>query len=179
MKIYTRTGDDGGTRCADGTRVPKSDRLLEAVGTLDELNSTVGLCLSAAGGDAEIAAALAPVQAELFGVGGRLGAGEANAASPGDSALRRVERAIDAASAGLAPLRRFVLPGGCELAARLHLARTVCRRAERRVVAAADANVPADVLKYLNRLGDLLFVLARLGNLHAARAETTWDPKSP
>ena len=184
MKIYTEAGDDGYTTRADGRRVRKSDPLLEAVGTVDELSSTVGLCLVAAAHDAEVAAVLAPVQGELFAVGAHLAAGHAGAASalgPDADTIGRVERAIDDVSDRLAPLDRFVSPGGCELSARLHVARTVCRRAERRVTAAADADahVLPDVLKYLNRLGDLLFVLSRLANRHAGVADAPWNAKSP
>ena len=176
-KIYTRHGDAGSTRRRDGREVRKHDGLLAAIGTLDELSSSIGLCLAAAGDGEQIAATLATVQQELFAACAMIGAG--GAGSPGDVALGPasvdgLERAIDAASKQLPKLTGFIVPGGCELAARLHVARTVCRRAERRVVAAADegAAVPPVVLQYLNRLSDWLFTLARLANKLAGLADT-------
>lgn len=179
MKSHTAAEDEGGTRRADGQRARKSDPLLEAVGTLDELSAQIGLCLTCAEStaDEEVAAALCPVQGELFAVGAALSGAEGDPFSGG---IQRLARLTDEAAAKLPPLGRFILPGGCELSGRLHVARTVCRRAERRAVAAADAyaSVPPDVVKYLNRLGELLFVLARLANRHAGVPETKWGSKN-
>jgi cob(I)alamin adenosyltransferase len=181
MKIYTRQGDDGSTGLFDGRRVPKDDLRIEACGAVDELNSQLGLALVDC--PAELRSWLEPVQIELFELG-------ADLATPPDSRnagkVKRVaperaialETAIDHLQAELTPLKRFVLPGGTELAARLHVARTVCRRAERRVVqlAAAGPVTPA-VLIYLNRLSDLLFVCARWANRHAGRPDVEWYPE--
>jgi len=184
MKVYTRTGDDGCTNGPDGRRVGKNDPGVVAVGDVDELNSHLGLCAASAGGsDAQVSVvqALAPIQAELFAVGATLAAARGEGpfeALLDDSAVGRMEQQIDAAIDRLGQLRHFVIPCGCELACRLHVARTVCRRAERAVAAYADtAAVPAVVLRYLNRLGDLLFVLARLANRQAGVAETPWPPE--
>lgn len=179
MALYTKAGDDGDTDRGDGQRVRKSHARVVALGELDELNAHIGLCLAAcsAAGQGEVAEMLHPLQGELCAVAAVLGPGPAGgAAAPDDSAVARMERQIDAAWKELPPLEHFILPEGCEPACRLHAARTVCRRAERAVVACTDAAgpVPAGVLRYLNRLGDLLFVLARLANRHAGVDEQTW-----
>lgn len=180
MKIYTRDGDEGDTVRAGGGRVRKSDPLVEAVGTLDELNACLGLCLARVSPDsAEVAAALQPTQGELLALGAELAAVGTEAvvpAGPGADAVARMEHTIDEISARLPALDCFLLPGGGELASRLHLARTVCRRAERRTVAAADAGaeLPAAALRYLNRLGDLLFVLARRACADAGAPKAPW-----
>ena len=185
MKIYTRIGDDGCTSGLDGHRVRKNDPGVGAMGDVDELNSHLGLCAAAAGGsDAKVSLvqALAPLQAEMFAAGAMLAGARGEGPAEGlldDSAVGRMEQQIDTATDQLGQLRHFVLPCGCELACRLHVARTVCRRAERSVAAFADtAAVPAIVLRYLNRLGDLLFVLARLANLQAGVAEMPWPPEA-
>ncbi|HEX2505547.1 MAG TPA: cob(I)yrinic acid a,c-diamide adenosyltransferase [Gaiellaceae bacterium] len=179
-RIYTRGGDAGETSLGDGTRVPKTDARIEAYGTVDELNSALGLVLA---GDVEpdLRPALERIQNELFDLG-------ADLSVPVDDRKRerlRVERAqvealeelCDRANAGLEPLRSFVLPGGTETAARLHLARTVCRRAERLAVAlAAEHGVNPEALAYLNRLSDLLFILARAANAAAGADEPLWKP---
>ena len=164
-RIYTRGGDQGETSLGDGSRVPKTDPLVVAMGDVDELNSLVGWA----------DAGLERIQNELFDLGADLSVPYAEA----DGKLRvtqesvdRLEADIDAANAGLEPLKSFVLPGGTELAARLFLARAVCRRAERAVLAAPNANPLAAV--YLNRLSDLLFVLARAAN--AGGEEQLWKP---
>jgi cob(I)alamin adenosyltransferase len=181
VKIYTKTGDGGETGLFGGPRVRKSDPRVEAYGDLDELNAAVGAARAVVE-DPEIDAELRRVQAELFCVGAELatphGAKARTAIPPVDAAwTARLERAIDAWEAALPPLTRFVLPGGTRTAAALHVARTVCRRAERRAVAlAAEVEVDARVLAYLNRLSDLLFVAARLANRRARRDEPTWDP---
>jgi len=181
VKIYTKTGDAGETGLFGGPRVRKSAARVEAYGDVDELNAAVGAARAVAE-DPEIDAELARVQAELFCVG-------ADLATPRDAKARavvppvepawteRLERAIDAWEAELPPLTRFVLPGGSRCAAALHLARTVCRRAERRAVAlAAESEVSPAVLAYLNRLSDALFVAARIANRRARRDEPLWDP---
>jgi cob(I)alamin adenosyltransferase len=168
-RIYTRGGDQGETSLGDGSRIPKTDRRVAAMGDVDELNSLLGWA------NANDGEQLARVQNELFDLGADLSVAYAE----GDERLRiteepidRLEGEIDAANANLSPLKSFVLPGGTEEAARLFLARAVCRRAERTVLALEDANPLAAV--YLNRLSDLLFVLARAAN--AGREEPLWKP---
>ncbi len=164
-KIYTRTGDKGTTGLGDGSRVDKDSLRVEAYGTVDELNSTVGLVL-ASGLPVDIRACLTRVQHELFDLGGEL-------CMPGtvlipDSYVSDLERDLDSFNADLPPLKDFILPGGTEAAARCHLARTVARRAERRVVSLAHGEtINQASVRYLNRLSDLLFVIARV----LARAE--------
>jgi cob(I)alamin adenosyltransferase len=181
VKIYTKTGDRGETGLFGGPRVKKNDPRVEAYGDVDELNASVGV-VRAIVEDPELDAELARIQSELFCVGAELATPhEARARSaipPVDPAwTARLEQAIDTWTSEVPALTRFVLPGGTRTAAALHVARTVCRRAERRAVSlAAEAEVEAEVLTYLNRLSDLLFVAARLANHRAQRAEPTWDP---
>jgi len=173
-KIYTRTGDDGTTGLGDGTRVSKDSLRVEAYGTVDELNSVLGMALTA-DLPAAVREALATIQHELFDIGGEL-------CIPGTEAIRdmqveRLEQTLDYLNANLAPLKDFVLPGGNESGARLHFARTVCRRAERVAVRLArDESVNPATLKYLNRLSDLLFVIARYVNISAGVPEILWRP---
>jgi cob(I)alamin adenosyltransferase len=177
MSIYTKVGDGGSTRMPDGKMNRKHQPLLEAVGHLDELNSFIGLCRTVCPDSKhrEIASALAPLQGELFALGA-LVADPRQAPQWDAQAVGRMERQIDEATVKLPPLSHFVLPGGSELAARLHVARTVCRRAERRLVAAMDGGAPmlAAAIPYINRLGDLLFTLARLANQTDGQAEVHW-----
>ena len=179
MKLYTRTGDDGTTGLIGGRRVAKDDLRLDAYGTVDELNAALGL---AAAGDAVWAGRLAAVQADLFVVGSHLAApdgGTNNIHLPAlpEDATRRLERGIDAAEERLPPLTSFILPGGTETAARLHVARCACRRAERLTVALSHHEaVPPAVVVYLNRLSDWLFVQARLANHEAGVADVPWTP---
>jgi cob(I)alamin adenosyltransferase len=182
MKIYTKTGDDGSTGLFGGGRVPKSDLRIECYGTVDELNAVLGLAGAGAGTNAgEFVQALRAVQCDLFVVGSHLATEESRYRSslpPLDPEMSaRLESQIDLAEAQLAPLRQFILPGGTETAARLHFARTVCRRAERLLVhfAAARAVDPM-LLIYLNRLSDWLFVQARLANHRAGVADVPWVP---
>ena len=181
MKIYTKTGDAGDTGLFGGPRVGKDDLRVEAYGAVDELNAVLGLA-RARGGDPELASLLAAAQDQLFTVGASLatppGAKARAAVPPVDPAwTAALEGAIDRFEAELPPLRHFVLPGGTALAADLHHARAVCRRAERRVVTLHHrAPVDADLLAYLNRLSDFLFVAARIANHRAGAAEITWDP---
>ncbi len=181
MKLYTKTGDDGTTGRPGGGRTSKSDPLVAAGGAVEELNAHLGLCLAHASAEdaVRIVEALGTVQSDVLAAGALLaavGTGERPGASLDASCVDRMEREIDEAHASLPALKSFVVPGGAELTCRLHVARTVCRRAERAVVAAADggADVPAVVLQYLNRLGDLLFVLARLANRAAGAEEEPW-----
>jgi cob(I)alamin adenosyltransferase len=177
MRIYTRTGDDGTTGLYGGARVSKASERVDVYGTVDELNAALGWA-RAAGLPAEVDTVLAAAQEGCFRIGAFL------ASAPGkDPGIARVtdaditgfERAIDRLEEGLAPLKTFVLPGGAEGAARLHLARTVCRRAERALVALA-AREPVDPLhvRWLNRLSDLLFVQARATNKAAGVADVPW-----
>ncbi len=160
-RIYTRTGDAGDTGLGDGTRAAKDCPRVEAFGCVDELNSHIGLLIAQAALPDTIRAILIDVQHELFDLGGEL-------CIPGhaaikDSHVERLEQALDALNADLPPLKEFILPGGNVAAATAHVARAVCRRAERRVVSLAHAeSVNAPVLGYLNRLSDLLFVIARV-----------------
>jgi cob(I)alamin adenosyltransferase len=172
-RIYTRGGDKGETSLGDGSRVSKLDPRIAAGGDVDELNSLVGWCRVAAGG--EIAEALARVQNELFDLGADL------TVPAGKDALRVTQEQVDALEAdcdafneALPELKSFVLPGGGELAARLFVTRAVCRRAERAVLAVDGAS--ALVAVYLNRLSDLLFILARAANAAADQPETLWKP---
>ena len=178
MKIYTRTGDTGETSLFGGTRVQKSDPRVDAYGDVDELNACLGLA-RASGADAEIEAELLRLQRDLFALGAQLAdpgeklAARVTKAVLGDDDVARLEQVIDRLEAELAPLRRFILAGGSPAGAALHVARAVCRRAERRMVALEPA-VDTVLLRYVNRLSDLLFVLARVVNRRAGAPETEW-----
>jgi cob(I)alamin adenosyltransferase len=172
-KIYTRTGDDGTTGLGDGTRVPKDSVRVEAYGTVDELNSAVGVLLAVPGLPPAISACLTEVQQQLFDLGGELCIPGHRAVSA--SQVTQLEQALDAFNDPLPPLKEFILPGGGPAAAACHLARTIARRAERRVWTLARAEaVSPEVAKYLNRLSDLLFVLARVLARHESGAEVLW-----
>jgi len=178
MKIYTRTGDAGQTSLFDQTRVSKADPRVDAYGEVDELNAWLGF-IRASGLDGDLDAVVAGLERDLFALGAQLAdpsgriAARVTKASLSDADIARLEGLIDRLEAELPPLARFVLPGGSPAGAALHVARTVCRRAERRVVALVPAADPA-ALRYLNRLSDLLFVLARVVNHRAGRPETEW-----
>ncbi len=181
MKLYTKTGDEGDTLGAGGKRIHKSGPFCEAVGTLDELDANLGLCAAAAdaAGQADLAETLRPMQRDLLAVGAVLaaaGAGAPSGVTLDESAVTRMEHQIDAVCERLPERKHFIIPGGCEPAARLHAARTVCRRAERRIVALADSGtaVPPTVLHYLNRLGDFLFALGRQANQTAGAEDEVW-----
>ena len=180
MPIYSGQGDAGRTRRMGGREVPKCDPSVRATGVLDELGARLGWCLAAAAGAADVAEPLRRIQSELLAAGAMLAAAGADVrpgAALADEAVAWIEATIDAAEAELPALDRLLVPVGCELACRLHLARTACRRAECDVAAlAADVTVPAAVPRYLNRLSDLLFVLARLANVRAGVAEQRWEP---
>ncbi|HUD96163.1 MAG TPA: cob(I)yrinic acid a,c-diamide adenosyltransferase [Woeseiaceae bacterium] len=173
-KIYTRTGDDGTTGLGDGSRIAKNSLRVEAYGTVDEANSAIGLVLGCASVVGDIRNCLTEVQHDLFDLGGEL-------CIPGhraieDSFVARLERQLDTFNADLPPLKDFILPGGGQAAAACHLARTVVRRAERRVCALADVEeVRSEVLQYLNRLSDLLFVIARRQAREETGQEVIWD----
>jgi cob(I)alamin adenosyltransferase len=179
-KIYTRTGDDGTTGLGDGTRVPKDSVRVEAYGTVDELNSAVGVLLAVPGLPPAISACLTQVQQQLFDLGGELCIPGHRAISA--SQVTQLEQALDAFNEPLPSLKEFILPGGGPAAAACHLARTIARRAERRVWTLARAEaVSPEVAQYLNRLSDLLFVLARVLARHERGAEVLWhherDPR--
>jgi len=182
MKIYTKTGDDGSTGLFGGGRVPKHDARVEAYGTVDELNSIFGLALCGDGDD-EIRQALRVHQSELLELGAVLADGKATGApKSNDALLAEIEAQIDRWTEELPALKNFILPGGTRLAATLHLARTVCRRAERgvsriRVEQPKLAQRVAPVLVYLNRLSDWLFTAARLANKRGGVEDTLWKPK--
>lgn len=172
-RIYTRTGDKGTTGLGDGTRVEKDSLRVEAYGTVDELNSCIGL-LVAHEIPAAIAGQLVAIEHDLFDIGGEL-------SIPGhcvvkETQVQRLEEFLDALNAELEPLEEFILPGGTTAAAVCHLARTVCRRAERRVVSLArQETLNTNSLRYLNRLSDLLFVLARSLNRSAGVKDVLWQ----
>ena len=172
-KIYTRTGDDGTTGLGDGQRVPKDSPRVDAYGAVDELNSAIGLILADDGLRPEIADCLTRIQNQLFDLGGEL-------CIPGSKVLSAdsvngIEATLDDFNADLPPLKDFVLPGGTREAAACHLARTICRRAERRAWQLARIETVNEFsLQYLNRLSDLLFVLARVLNRQAGRDEPLW-----
>jgi len=180
VKIYTRGGDQGQTGLSDGSRVRKDDPRVAAYGEVDELSAVIGQ-VRAQAGPSELDTLLADVQRDLFAIGAQLAdpgatvAGRKAKAAVGAPHVERLEQAIDAREKDLPPLRAFILPGGSPLGALLHLARTVCRRGERSVVALAAAQ-PVDpvILSYLNRLSDLLFVLARHENQTRGVSEDVW-----
>lgn len=183
-RIYTRTGDAGDTGLFGGGRVSKADARVDAYGAVDELSAALG-CAHVAGTGADVRALVRSAQADLFAIGAHLATPTADGqrrtpwlpALPGDS-VPQLEAWIDRAEAELPELRSFILPGGSAAGAALHFARTVCRRAERRVVAlAADHAVDRVILVYLNRLSDVLFVAARLENHRAGQEEPRWEPR--
>ncbi len=172
-KIYTRTGDDGTTGLGDGTRVPKESARVEAYGTVDELNSTLGVLLAVPGLPEAVVSCLTEVQHELFDLGGEL-------CIPGHRAIKaeqveRLEKELDGFNDALPALKEFILPGGGPGAAACHVSRAVARRAERRVWSLARSEpVAPEVTQYLNRLSDLLFVLARVVARHERGGEVLW-----
>jgi cob(I)alamin adenosyltransferase len=178
LKIYTKTGDTGETSLFDNTRVSKADARVDAYGEVDELNACLGAA-RAAGLDAEISGMLEEIQKELFAIGARLAdpshriAARVTKADIVEAQVGRLEATIDHLETDLPPLRRFILPGGGAAGSLLHLARTVCRRAERRIVALPSPVDPLVVI-YLNRLSDLLFVMARAANHRSGVPETEW-----
>mgnify|MGYP001157000406 FL=1 len=182
MAIYTKTGDDGDTALFGGGRVSKNDKRVEAYGSVDELNSFVGLALTSLTDD-DVRSGLLLIQNDLFSLGANLATPEADGSRPRPETpavpvarVEAMERWIDQATDGLPELRQFVLPGGTEAAAMLHVCRSVCRRAERMVVALGREEPLHDgIVPYLNRLSDLLFVWARLENHRAGREDVPWS----
>jgi cob(I)alamin adenosyltransferase len=193
MKIYTRTGDDGTTGLFGGGRIRKSDPRIECYGTIDELNAAIGLAAAAVSGEGATSRSavgsasadamvdgLRQIQHELFNIGSHLATpaespSAAKLPSLEETMIGRLEMQMDQADEQLTPLRQFILPAGGEAACRLHLARTICRRAERRIVAfAMDRPVSALIVTYLNRLSDWLFVMARLANHRAGVEDVPW-----
>ncbi|MDA8382921.1 MAG: cob(I)yrinic acid a,c-diamide adenosyltransferase [Betaproteobacteria bacterium] len=174
-KIYTRTGDDGTTGLSDGARVRKDSLRVECLGEIDELNSQIGL-VAAENVPAAVARCLTEIQHDLFDLGKEL-------SSPGTTALSGarvayLETVLDALNASLPPLKEFVLPGGSRTASLAHVARAVCRRAERRLVGLGDIEpISGTARRYINRLSDLLFVMARFLNREGGSAEVLWDPR--
>jgi len=179
LKIYTKGGDRGETSLFDNTRVSKADSRVDAYGDVDELNACLG-AVRANGVDRDLADTLETIQKELFAIGAKLAdptariAARVTKATVGDAKVARLEETIDRLETELEPLKGFILPGGTLSGALLHMARTVCRRAERRVVALGDEAIDQVVLAYLNRLSDLLFVMARAVNRRAGVPETEW-----
>jgi cob(I)alamin adenosyltransferase len=178
VKIYTRTGDTGETSLVDGTRARKDDARVDAYGEVDELNAWLGLA-RASPLDPELADEIVHLQRDLFALGAQL-ADPADTLAPrvtkaviGDDDVARLEQFIDRLETELPPLRTFILAGGTPAGAALHVARTVCRRAERRMVALTPPIDPV-LIRYVNRLSDLLFVLARIVNHRGGVAETQW-----
>lgn len=181
MKLYTKTGDDGTTGLFGGGRVSKTSLRVDAYGTVDETNAVLGVA-RAAHLPSGIDAVLSQVQEDLFTLGAELACapgreGKMNMRPLGEDDIRRLELAIDDADDECPPLKSFVLPGGSPQAAALHLARTVCRRAERAVLSIDDAPVRREVVIYLNRLSDLLFALARRANGIAGVDDVPWNPR--
>lgn len=182
MRIYTGTGDQGTTGLFGGARVDKNDPRVEAYGAVDELNATLGVAIAHLE-PGPLGERLSEIQGDLFTLGAELGCvpgkeDRLGLALIGAPDAKRLEALIDEAEGRLTPLKTFVLPGGTRAAAFLHQARTVCRRAERRVIAArALSPVRDEILVYLNRLSDLLFVLARDANREASQEERAWAPR--
>jgi cob(I)alamin adenosyltransferase len=183
-RIYTRTGDDGSTALGNGERRVKYDLRVAAYGTVDETNAAIGMARLHTGTDPRVDAMLARIQNDLFDLGADLCSPDRGKGQGGerlaivDSQVTRLEQEIDALNADLAPLRSFVLPGGSPAAAMLHLARTICRRAERMIVELSQRpgeSVSAAVVKYVNRLSDFLFVASRYVNDKGAR-DVLWVP---
>ena len=182
-KVYTRTGDDGTTSLGGGQRLPKDALRIEAYGTVDELNSQIGVALSI-GVHQTLAEALSTVQNDLFHLGSDLCILEEDKTRLPvprieERHVQALERLMDRLSEELTPLENFILPGGCPGAAQLHVARTVCRRAERLVVALArEERVGAFIVRYLNRLSDALFVMARYENKHRGVPDVLWNSRA-
>lgn len=176
MPIYTRTGDKGETGLLGGSRVPKDDARLEAIGSVDELNAALGVVLMYYNGP--YLESLKETQRTLFSIGSQLASLKPlRIKGLGPAAVSRMEQEMDEVETQMPPLRRFILPGGAKTAALLHLARTICRRAERRIVALDHhEKVNPDIIIYINRLSDWLFILARQENARAKTKEEEWVP---
>jgi cob(I)alamin adenosyltransferase len=180
MKLYTKTGDDGTTGLFGGGRIAKASTRVDAYGTVDETNAAIGVA-RASGLDATTDGVLAQVQTDMFALGAELACvpGRESKLSMnllGEAEIARLERAIDEADEACPPLKSFVLPGGSPQAAALHMARTICRRAERQVLAIDDVTPRREIIVYLNRLSDLLFAFARRANVVAKVEDVPWHP---
>lgn len=174
-KIYTRTGDDGTTGLGDGSRIDKDHARMEAIGTIDELNSQVGVLITEMAADDDCVALLSRIQHDLFDLGGELSIPGYTLVSA--DRIGELEASLDALNEDLPPLKNFILPGGNRAAAHCHLARAICRRAERGVVTLSREDQVNDTSRqYLNRLSDLLFVMARLLARRAGGEEVLWLP---
>ena len=179
VTLYTGTGDRGETGLLNGARVSKADARVAATGDVDELSAVLGIAL-AAGLDAELAALVCELQRDLFALGARLADPRAQVTEPfekatlNETSVQKLESWIDQLDASLPTLRQFVLPGGQSGGATLHVARAVCRRAERNIVALGGEAVPGEILRYVNRLSDLLFVMARAENSRRGVQEREW-----
>ncbi len=185
MKIYTRTGDAGETSLFDGTRVSKADPRVATYGDIDELNAILGLARASEGIEVVDGDRLLQVQRDLFALGAQLAdpahkiSGRVSKIHLGSTETERLEQLIDELEAGMPPLRHFILAGGCPAGAALHLARTVCRRAERSAVALdALERLRPEIIRYLNRLSDWLFTAARYANFRANVADVPWHPRT-
>lgn len=177
-RIYTRSGDDGTTGLGDGARVAKNDARIICMGEIDELNSALGLLLSEPDVVGEMRESLTRMQHRLFDLGGALCVPGAPLGLEPDTL--ELERAMDHCNTSLAPLKEFILPGGCRAAATCHLARTICRRAERALVTLDHAQaVPPSAIRFVNRLSDYLFVIARVLNQAAGVADVLWRARGP
>lgn len=175
-KIYTRTGDDGTTGLGDGSRINKDSTRIETIGAIDELNSLIGL-LIASSLPPEISSLLTHIQHELFEIGGELSVPGREVITSDE--IQYLEDALDTYNANLKSLKEFVLPGGTQMAAFCHIARSVCRRAERRIITLnREETVSTNTIRYLNRLSDLLFVLARSLNASQNKPDVLWQPKA-
>lgn len=182
--LYTRTGDNGTTSLAGGQRIPKNAPRLEAYGSIDELNSHLGMLIALSEPDPATKELLTLIQNKMFNIGGYLatapedaGRWSAKAGGITQSDITTLEHAIDRLDADVPPLRQFVIPAGTPAACQAHIARTVCRRCERRLLDMADTGDPVDpvIIRYINRLSDFLFILARFNNLSSQIDEIFWD----
>lgn len=180
-KIYTRSGDKGETSLANGKRVAKNSARIEALGSVDELNSCIGLVLSHQENSTTLQALLGQVQHQLFDLGGELAVADSSYRVIEQDDIEQLEKLIDQLNASLPPLREFILPGGSNCISHIHLARTVCRRAERVIIGLIESDSEAVnpyALTYLNRLSDLLFVAARFLAKERSEEEILWLPKA-
>lgn len=177
-KIYTRNGDAGTTRLATGEEVHKTHPRVEALGDIDELNCLIGVVESSLGPSDDLAPVLRQIQNDLFDLGGEVAIADTNYQAVEQEMIDQLERTLDGYNAALPPLKEFILPGGTVEAARTHLARSICRRAERRLVGLAlHSYVHPQAIAYLNRLSDLLFVIARVLSRRDGDEEIFWKPR--
>ncbi|MGB0662902.1 MAG: cob(I)yrinic acid a,c-diamide adenosyltransferase [Pontibacterium sp.] len=179
-RIYTRTGDKGTTGLANGSRVKKTHPRIEALGTIDELNSSIGLLQAELTGHDAFLTLLSQVQHDLFDLGGEIAVAKDDYIVMGEHQTKRLEASLDTLNQDLPPLKEFILPAGGRAGASCHLARSICRRAERRVIELADAEeINPHLVAYVNRLSDLLFVLARAITVATGHDEVFWKASAP